>query len=80
MTRNRLAKLVIVEEFTVPFCLRSDSWKIWIPRESEILSAMAKTSNEPIIGIRGSMFPLKLTMKARLVTMADVTPKLIFVR
>jgi hypothetical protein len=41
---------------------------------------MANTSREPTIGIRGSAFPLRLTMKAKLVTMAEVTPKLILVR
>ena len=80
MTSNLVMKLLMVELLTTPFFLRSDSWKMWIPRESEMLSAIAKTKRDPIIGIRGSTFPLKLTIKARLVTIAEVTPKLIFVR
>ena len=80
MMRNLARKLLTVEALRVPVFFRSDSWKMWIPRESEMLSAMAKTSKDPIIGIRGSLFPLRLTMKARLVTIAEVTPKLIFVK
>ena len=69
-----------VDALTVLWLFKSDSWKMCIPRESVMLSATARTRRAPIIGVRGAGLPLRLTMKARLVAMAEVAPKLYLVR
>jgi len=80
ISNRRVRKLLKVDEFTTLLSLRSDSWKICMPRESVMLSATARTSSDPIIDMRGSELLLRLMIKARLVTVADVAPKLYFVR
>lgn len=56
--------------------LHCDSWKTWIPSESEILSAIARTSSVLAILIFGLIVPPRPAIIARLVVTADVAPKL----
>jgi len=51
-----------------------------MPKESEILSAIAKTANVPMIVILGLMVLLNPIINAKLVMTAEVAPKLNFVR